>query len=756
MSQKRPFDEGPLLSPPSTPFEKKKKTKDEFKKIVEILEEDEKLICTSEIHHNYKADFKLEKITKSDQTPTPYVICRSQFCTNAEYKHKVFFGIRGNLAKANHATDYYVKRHIQEHHHSTATDAEELEEIAAEVVANDGLSIGAFETETMKKFCARAHQAIANGISSHKIVKILRRKSTVSNGIVKSKLPGLIQENRCCLVLDGFDCPRLTKERSSKYLGVFIGFYDSNLRKTRFFLLHYGVIFKATDANVRRQLENVLSDWNILDFFHAKRLPVVGDAPMAQAFSDYFAVVCASHTISNQLKRYITLVQSDAIVGDSCVEIEKAVSACNHRAERDDCSEKSFNDLVKSYTPTEDELKHIRQFYPNYDKFVTIDRIYYIRFRSFITTYKQLMANEPLLRRHQKYLTDSKSITHEIDWKLVHYLYSVSQVFEPALASTDSDHFSVGDTLAKLFDLLKFLLQVDPADFKEIHQELILTVADYIFGANITGRKPSRGSYIKSRANPAALVGLSLDFFSRHFEFTLIRNRLDDAFEKDSFITQSTYNTLNTCFDTAVPVWKETVRKTFFDLAEQTKPSEEIFILVPVENQQQTTPSAATSSQPKTLTPPSSQERAPPTPPSSQAKSTFEEEMEQYSSDEDECEKSSTDEFSAWFKKENKTERKESVKRYKQWLNQLDPQFKTSASTAERSLMYFTHHAGTYPTFARIAQLVRSTPGSSGSIERLFSKANDIMSSKRNCLNTSTVELILQVSSYPNVQNLFE
>jgi hypothetical protein len=54
------------------------------------------------------------------------------------------------------------------------TDAEELEEIAAEVVANDGLSIGAFETETMKKFCKRAHQAISNGISSHKIIKILR------------------------------------------------------------------------------------------------------------------------------------------------------------------------------------------------------------------------------------------------------------------------------------------------------------------------------------------------------------------------------------------------------------------------------------------------------------------------------------------------------------------------------------------------------------------------------------------------------
>jgi hypothetical protein len=135
------------------------------------------------------------------------------------------------------------------------------------------------------------------------ILTHFRRKSTVTNGTVKSKLPGLIQENRCCLVLDAFDCPRLTKERSSKYLGVFIGFYDSNQRKTKYFLLHYGVIFKASDVNVRRQLENVLSEWGILDLFHAKRLPVVGDAPMANAFSDYFAVVCASHTISNELKR---------------------------------------------------------------------------------------------------------------------------------------------------------------------------------------------------------------------------------------------------------------------------------------------------------------------------------------------------------------------------------------------------------------------------------------------------------------------
>jgi hypothetical protein len=149
------------------------------------------------------------------------------------------------------------------------------------------------------------------------------------------------------------------------------------------------------------------------------------------------------------------------------------------------------------------------------------------------------------------------------------------------------------------------------------------------------------------------------------------------------------------------------------------------------------------------LTSPSSQ--AP-----SQAKSTFEEEMDQYSGDEDEDDRSFVDEFSAWFKTENRKERKESVKRYKQWLQKNDPSFRTSATTADRSLMYFTNYAGDFPTFARIAQLIRATPGSSGSIERLFSKANDIMSSKRNSLNTSTVELILQVSSYPNVQNLFE
>jgi hypothetical protein len=185
------------------------------------------------------------------------------------------------------------------------------------------------------------------------------------------------------------------------------------------------------------------------------------------------------------------------------------------------------------------------------------------------------MANEPLLRRHPEYLNG-----HEIDWKLVHYLYSITQVFDPVLAFTDSDKFSVGDTLSTLFDLLKFLLHVDPSEFKEIHQELLLTVADYIFGADITGRKPSRGSYIRSRANPAALVGLSLDFFGRHFEFTSIRNRLDDALTKDSFITQSTHDTLIRCFEKSIPVWKETVRKTFFELAHQTNPSDEIFVLV--------------------------------------------------------------------------------------------------------------------------------------------------------------------------------
>ena len=155
----------------------------------------------------------------------------------------------------------------------------------------------------MKNFCQRSNKAIAEGISPHKILKQLRRKQRLAEGVVKSKLPQLVAKSRCCLVLDAFDCPRLTKEKSSKYLGVFIGFYDPTLKKTRFFLLHYGVLFTATDNLVRQRLDEVLDDWGLLDIFREKRLPVVGDSPMAQAFSDFFAVVCASHTMSNMLKK---------------------------------------------------------------------------------------------------------------------------------------------------------------------------------------------------------------------------------------------------------------------------------------------------------------------------------------------------------------------------------------------------------------------------------------------------------------------
>ena len=176
------------------------------------------------------------------------------------------------------------------------------------------------------------------------------------------------------------------------------------------------------------------------------------------------------------------------------------------------------------------------------------------------------MANEPLLKRHPEYLNG-----HDIDWDLVHYLYAVTKEFEPGLNFSDSDRFSTGDSLATFFNLLRFLLQLNPSNFKEIHQELLLTVSDYIFGADVTQRRPSRGSFVRSRANPAALVGFSLEYFSRTFEFTGIRNRLKDALNL-SYITQSTHDTILRCIDQSVPLWKQTVRSHLIQIAERLNP----------------------------------------------------------------------------------------------------------------------------------------------------------------------------------------
>ena len=184
------------------------------------------------------------------------------------------------------------------------------------------------------------------------------------------------------------------------------------------------------------------------------------------------------------------------------------------------------------------------------------------------------MASEQLLKKHPEYLNG-----HRIDWNMVHYLYAVTKEFEPGLDFSDSDRFTVGDSLATLFNLLRFLLQINPSSFKNIHQELLLTVADYIFGADVTRRRPARGSFIKSRANRAALVGFSLEYFSRTFEFTAIRNRLKAALTEFAYINVSTYDTLMQCFEESVPVWKQTVRDALAEIAESIIPDEEVVLV---------------------------------------------------------------------------------------------------------------------------------------------------------------------------------
>ena len=96
---------------------------------------------------------------------------------------QVFYSIRGKIKPNVKATHYYVQRHVDSNHRDDTADAEELAEIAAEVVANNGIAIGAFSTPTMKRFCQRANKAISDGISSHTILKQLRRKQLLSEGI---------------------------------------------------------------------------------------------------------------------------------------------------------------------------------------------------------------------------------------------------------------------------------------------------------------------------------------------------------------------------------------------------------------------------------------------------------------------------------------------------------------------------------------------------------------------------------------------
>jgi hypothetical protein len=83
-----PFLDGPLLSPPATPS-RGKRQKLELDHIVETLEEDEKLVTAVDVHHEYSDEFKLQRIILPDQTKTPYLICRSSFCSDLPYKKKV-------------------------------------------------------------------------------------------------------------------------------------------------------------------------------------------------------------------------------------------------------------------------------------------------------------------------------------------------------------------------------------------------------------------------------------------------------------------------------------------------------------------------------------------------------------------------------------------------------------------------------------------------------------------------------------------
>ena len=172
------------------------------------------------------------------------------------------------------------------------------------------------------------------------------------------------------------------------------------------------------------------------------------------------------------------------------------------------------------------------------------------------------MANKPLIELHPDYLDG-----HHINWDLASYLFEVSRIFEPALLASDSDSFTVGDSLSSFFNLLYFVLTVNPGKFKAIHQELILSMADYIFGADKTGRKPARGQWIRSRANPAALVGYSLEYFSRNFDFRALGKRIEGAHSEDGFITDETHKVLTTCVKDCAKEWRTTVKETIALLA---------------------------------------------------------------------------------------------------------------------------------------------------------------------------------------------
>ena len=172
------------------------------------------------------------------------------------------------------------------------------------------------------------------------------------------------------------------------------------------------------------------------------------------------------------------------------------------------------------------------------------------------------MAAQPLIEKSPLYYGI------EINWKLASYLYKISSQFEPALLASDSDSYTVADSLASLFNLLLKLVLVNPGEFKDVHQELLMTVADYIFGADKTGRKPARGAWIRSRANPPALIGYSLEYLCRNLEFSSLRKFIKNAFNGGN-ITEKTHDSLLSFFETSSKEWRKTIEENLLKIGKQ-------------------------------------------------------------------------------------------------------------------------------------------------------------------------------------------
>lgn len=341
--------------------------------------------------------------------------------------------------------------------------------------------------------------------------------------------------------------------------------------------------------------------------------------------------------------------------------------------------------------------------------------------RSYIATFKQLMVAKPLIQKHPEYLDQ-----HSIDWELVEYFYDVTQEFDPILTFTDSTSFSAGDTLASLMDLLSSLLDIRPAHrFRSIHEELLLTCCDYIFGQSITGRKlGKRGAGIKSRATPTALVGYFLGFFSRNFSFTGFRQQLKEA-QEEEVITLDLSEKIITYLNSASSQWTEEIDKILPSFVGRFTPQID---------------GEAVSESPSEV----------PQQPRKRVKrrgSLFEKELKiNCARRQAKQKKTIADEIHDWREFDSED--------YAEWMATLSDENDTAHGV--RNLKFFSDFASKFPKLKLMSDLINQIPGSSGAIERLFSKANDLMSSKRNKISTENVESSLMCSSYDHVKYFFE